>query len=101
MNSMYTLEVHSKNHKPVFVVAFKSPVLVGVRFFKTLEQANANIQAEKEQLKVYGYDLIYDCDNFVMDEKMHAVVREAMENDDIAIGSRGRTYSKKLFRNGI
>ena len=101
MNSMYALEVHSKNHKPVFVAAFKSPVLVGIRFFKTLEEANAYIQREKDRLKVYGYDLRYDCDNFVMDEKMYAVVREVMKNDDIAIGSEGRTYSKKLFRNGI
>ena len=101
MNSMYTLEVHSKNRKPVFVAAFKSPLLVGVRFFNTLEKANAYIQSEKERLNVYGYDLRYDCDNFVMDEKMQAVVKEVMENDDIAIGSEGRTYSKKLFRNGI
>lgn len=101
MNSMYTLEVHSKNHKPVFVAAFKSPVLVGVHFFNTLKEANAYIQKERERLEVYGYDLRYDCDDFVMDEKMYAVVREVMENDDIAIGSEGRTYSKKLFPNGI
>lgn len=80
MNSMYTLEVYSKNHKPVFVTGIKSPVMVDVSFFNTLKEANAYIQTEKERHKLQGYDLTYDCDNFVIDKKMYSIVRKFLEN---------------------
>lgn len=100
MNSTYTLEVYSKEHKPLFVATISSPILVGVYFFHTLKEANAYINREKLSLSAYGYDLKYDCEG-VTDEKFINVIREVVKNDDIAIGSEGRTYSKTLFPNGI
>lgn len=93
MNSMYTLEVYLKSHKPIFVVGIKSPLLIGVTFFKKLNEANKYIEEKREELKSYGQTLTYDSENFVMDKKMFSVVKYVIENDDIAIGSDGRTYS--------
>lgn len=100
MNSTYTLEVYNKEHKPLFVATIKSPILVGVYFFNTLKEANAHINREKLSLDAYGYDLKYDCEG-VTDEGFKAVIKEVIENNDIAIGKDGRTYSKTLFPNGI
>lgn len=96
MNSMYSLEVYTKNHKPIFVVGIKSPLLIGVHFFNTLNEANTYIQERRNELESYGQILIYDVERFVMDEKMFSVVKYVIESDDIAIGSDGRTYSIKM-----
>lgn len=100
MMSTYTLEVYSKEHKPLFVATINCQILVGVYFFNSLKEANEYINAEKARLEVYGYTLKYDCEG-ITDEKFANVVREVVENDDIAIGANGRTYSKTLFPNGI
>lgn len=100
MNSTYTLEVYSKEHKPLFVATISSPILVGVYFFNSLKEANDYINKEKARLDCYGYTLKYDCEG-VTDEKFISVILEVVNNDDIAIGSDGRTYSKTLFPNGI
>lgn len=98
---MYTIEVHFKNGKPIYVVAIKCPLLVGVRFFKTLNEAKADIDNVKANLLMCGDDFTPDFEGYVMDENMYSVIREVIENDDIVIGCNGRTYSKELFPNGI
>lgn len=101
MNSTYTLEVYSKEHKPLFVATIKSSVLVGVYFFNTLKEANEFIDKKKRYFSEYwGIEMRYDCEG-VTDKNFANVIKEVVENDDIAIGSEGRTYSKKLFPNGI
>jgi hypothetical protein len=100
MNSTYTLEVYNKEHKPLFVVTINSPILVGVYFFNTLKESNTYINQEKVNLYNYGCDLKYNCDG-VSDKRFKAVIKNVIENDDIAIGKDGRTYSKNMFPNGI
>ena len=97
INSKYTLEVCVKSGNPVFVATIKCPILVGVYFFNSLKEANDYIKKENARLECHGYTLKYDCDG-VTDEKFITVIMEVLNNDDIAIGSNGRTYSKTMFQ---
>lgn len=99
MMNTYTLEVYNKENKPLFVVTIKSPFLAGVYFFNSMKEANEFVNTKKASLNTYGCTLKYNCEG-VTDEFINTI-KEVVENDDIAIGANGRTYSKKLFPDGI
>ena len=98
MNS-YTFEVYRKQGKPVFVVTIEHVMHVGAFFFRSMQEAKAFVMKEKERLSMYA-ELAYNA-NGCTDASFIYIIKEVMQNDDLRIGTNGRTYSKTMFPNGI
>lgn len=100
MRNLYTLEVHKKGTRPVFVAVIQSELVSGIWFFKSLRESELFLLEQKDELSNLGVSLEYDSSGEIWTEGMIALVKSVMENDDIAIGENGKTYSKTMFPGG-
>lgn len=100
MRSTYTLDCYIKEENPVWAVTIRCPILNCVKFFLRMDEALNYIMTEYANLADYGYNLSYDPYG-TNDDNSIAVINYVLENNDIAIGNNGRTYSKTLYPAGI